>query len=256
MSKKHLPTVSEDARQTVERAITCWREHLSIPWANRILVRITCKDGSERPLNADELSGLAATQQKSIADFETAVQQSHPLLLELTEKGAEPVYVLSLLMRFETARGTEPPRVTTLTFRPQDFDLKLPGGFPSQLHALDAYARAKPVPARLQASRTIFREPARPRKRGPEGVRVSAYMALLAYHFQETTGWHQYRAIAALVSLWCPWLRGGGVALTAENVRRRVNRAELTDGFRSLEKEWAEKYRRGLLKAFQGPQAL
>lgn len=179
------------------------------------------------PLTAREAEELSAHQAASLEEFERCLARTSDVLLKLTERGADPVYVLSVLIRYATRRGAEFPEGEQRRFPSADFVTVVP------------HARHKPplawtvsqkgaLPLSLQAWQVVQPPVRRRRKPGPAETGLDAGMALLARHFEKVTERKHAAEIAALFEVW-----GAAVLrapLTRILVYRRITRLKQRHG--------------------------
>lgn len=224
----------EIAEPAVEMAIAFWRALVS-----REVCVVNPLDPEDPLLEIKEK--LAAIRAKWQADFEDAAERSRPLLRKLAEKGAEPVYVLAFVIIFARRTGRDFPVPWTIKIKAGEFEVIHPGGVAALWR--DEHVRS------LRALKRIAPRAAGKERGGRPGNQVTAGMALLARHLQQTTGWHQYSTVAELFRIWAPDPLEAS-PLDGERVRRRVNRAEREPWFPTLVEGWADGYHRMLVRSF------
>ncbi len=175
-----------------------------------------------QPLSRAELEQLHARQAARVASYEAEVQQCYAVLLHLTEAGGDPLYILSVLLRFARQTGTSVPAKGIVTVGAPEFEHVMahrPGEHPL------AWIRSRRagIPGRLQARKRVEVAAPTRRRTGPAEMGPTAAMALLAGHLRATSGRPHWFNIADLFNVFAPQLRHAGV-LTREHVRRRVSR--------------------------------
>lgn len=193
------------------------------------------------PLADSERTELSTRQDRQLQEFDESVAKTHPVLLRLVEHGADPLFVLSVLVRYMATRGTEVPKGESVVLQSAEFDIHVLGDQTSlPLAPLADWdgGRTDKLPIRLEAGKRL---PARPRQRrrpGPAEAAPSIGMALLADHVATTTrsqGGHA-RDIAELVRVWAPWIRGDAY-LTGKHVYNRVRRIRKSKEFHLVARE-------------------
>jgi hypothetical protein len=186
-------------------------------------------------LTDSERIQLSARQDRQLREFDEAVAKTHPTLLRLVEHGADPLFVLSVLVRYMPMRGTDVPKGESVVLQSGEFDIRVLGDHTSlplaPLTDWDA-GRTDKLPVRFEAGKRL---PARPRQRrrpGPAEAAPSIGMALLADHVATSSrqGSHA-RDVAELVRVWAPWIRGDAY-LTGKHVYNRVRRIRQSKEFR------------------------
>lgn len=110
---------------------------------------------------------------------EGAAAASRDVLERLARAGADPLYILSVVLRYARP-GAEFPEYVSLHFRPTVLS---------------------------QVRERIYYPPARKKKSGPRETVRSVGMALLDRHFRKTTGRRHLPEIAMLFGIWAPRLR-------------------------------------------------
>ncbi len=199
------------------------------------------------PLTDSERTGLRTRQERQLRDFDECVAKTRPTLLRLAEDGADPLFVLSVLVRYMPIKGTEAPKGQSVSLPSREFDVRVLGDrTPRPLAPLADWnaGRIDKLPIRLEASQKIP-PPTRPRRRpGPAEAAPSLGMALLADHFATTIRQRQMRArdIAELVRVWAPWIRGIAY-LTGKHVYNRIRRIKDSKTFRLVAREEKIRYR-------------
>ncbi len=186
------------------------------------------------PLTESERAELHTRQEAQLGQFDAAVTQTRAILLQLTEQGADPLFVLSVLVRYIPIRGTETPRAQPVSFQAVDFDFRLLGDrAPSPLAPLADWdaGRSDKLPFRLEASKTIRPQPRARRRPGPAEMAPTLAMALLAEHFLATSRDRHIHDVASLVREWGPWIRGEDY-LSRKHVYNRVRRVQDSEEFR------------------------
>jgi len=198
------------------------------------------------PLTDSERTELRTRQNRQLREYDESVAKTHPTLLRLAEDGADPLFVLSLLVRYMPMQGTEIPKGEPVVFQSHEFDVRVLGGrTPRPLAPLADWdaGRTDKLPIRLEAGKTM---PARPRPRrrpGPAEAAPSIGMALLGEHFATTSrqGDIHARDIAELVRVWAPWIRGDAY-LTGKHVYNRVRRIRVSKDFRRVARDEKIRY--------------
>jgi len=186
------------------------------------------------PLTESERAALRTRQETQLRQFDAAATQTRAILLQLTEQGADPLFVLSVLVRYMPIKGTETPRAQPVSFQSVDFDFRLLGDRdPSPLAPLADWdaGRSDKLPFRLEASKTIRPQPRARRRPGPAEMAPTLAMALLAEHFLATGHDRHIPDIADLVRQWAPWIRGDAY-LSRKHVYNRVRRVQDSQEFR------------------------
>lgn len=74
------------------------------------------------PLTDSERTELHTRQATQLREFDDCTTQTRPTLLHLVEDGADPLVVLSVLIRYMPIRGTEAPRAQSVSLRSREFD--------------------------------------------------------------------------------------------------------------------------------------
>lgn len=199
------------------------------------------------PLTDSEWTELRTRQETQLREFDEHAAKTRPILLRLTENGADPFFVLSVLVRYMPIRGTEAPRGQSVSLRSREFSLRvLADRTPSPLAPLADWdaGRIDMLPLRLEGSARIPPQPRSRRRPGPAEAAPSIGMALLADHLATTTrqGHTHARDIAELVRVWAPWIRGDAY-LTGKHVYNRVRRIKESKEFRLVAREEKIRYR-------------
>lgn len=176
------------------------------------------------PSTSEQRAEWGKARQERVERYDEAVRRTRPVLVRLTEHGADPLFILSVLVLFDR-RSTEPPRPRKVSFR---------------LHAPSEAGHIGDVVVSLRPKgKWLPGEAGRPRKRGPAEAPATTGMALLAQHLRRATGRPQFGRIADLARVWWPDIRGagpdirGGGYLTDRHVRRRVDRIKNSEPFRA-----------------------
>ena len=188
------------------------------------------------PLTDAERQELQARQATQLREFDEGVAKTHPILLRFAEDGADPLFVLSVLVRYLHFTGTEIPEGQSVSLRSSEFDLEVPGDRAANplapLADWDA-GRIDKLPFRLAGSKRIPSKPQPRRRPGPPEAGPSFGMALLADHLATTTRQRQTRVtgIAELLRDWAPWIRGE-TYLTGKHVYNRIRRVNQSKDFR------------------------
>lgn len=190
------------------------------------------------PLTDAERRALQARQDTQLREFAEAVANTRPILLRLTAEGADPLFLLSILVRYMPFRATEIPKGQSVSLHSGEFTLEVLGDRGANplapLADWDA-SRIDKLPFRLAGSKRIPSKPPARRKPGPPEAGPSFAMALLADHLATTTRQRHSRApvIAELLRGWAPWIRGE-TYLTGKHVYNRIRRAKHSPDFRRV----------------------
>ena len=189
------------------------------------------------PLTDAERRELRAGQDTQLREFDESVAKTHPILLRLAEAGVDPLFVLSVLVRYMPLKGTEVPRGPSVSLHSGEFNLAVLGDRAANslapLADWDA-GRIDKLPFRLEGSKRISTEPHRRRRPGPPEAGPSMGMALLADHFATTRQNRAHAAtIAELLRAWAPWIRGE-TYLTGKHVYNRIRRVRPSKDFRRV----------------------
>jgi hypothetical protein len=193
------------------------------------------------PLIDSERIELSIRQDKQLREFDEAVAKTHSTLLRLAEYGADPLFVLSVLVRYMSMRGTEVREGETVVLHSRDFDVRVLGDrnpLPlARLADWDA-RRTDRLPIRLEGGKSLPARPRQRRKPGPAEAAPSIGMALLADHLAATSRPSSIHAgdVAELVRVWAPWIRGDAY-LTGKHVYNRVRRIRQSKEFRLVARE-------------------
>lgn len=222
--------LSEEGRRSVREKLML--EHyqtiriLTKPKATYVWLPVTYR--ISRPLSTIEIKQLE-TRQNELSEIIGRMEASPTVevLKNLTRRGVDPFYLLSVMIRHARVRGTEVPLPPLIDFRDIEIESPIPRGKGwKQSPVLICLLR---VSARL----SIPTHRAVSRKRGPAEAAQSLGMALMARHHRMTAGRPHYREIAFLFQIWTPWLRD----ITADRVSRRISRV------RSDSPAWARRGR-------------
>ncbi len=167
------------------------------------------------PLTLAEGEQLRRQQTERIAYFDRCIARTHSVLLQLTEEGANPLWILSILVRYASRTGTAFPSSRAAVLPRSRFAFETPLSWTKRGDGME--------PVRLTGLEASSPQPPRPR-RGPAGIGVNVGMALLAHHLHVATKRHGPHAteIAALFEAWGPDLSH----LNREIVYRRLKRLE------------------------------
>jgi len=193
------------------------------------------------PLTDAERRELQARQDTQLREFDESVAKTHPILLRLTEDGADPLFVLSVVVRYMSFKGTEIPKGQSVLLRSGEFNLEVLGDRAANplapLADWDA-GRIDKLPFRLEGSKRIPSKPHARRRPGPPEAGPSFCMALLADHLATTTRQRRTRAtvIAGLLRGWAAWIRGE-TYLTGKHVYNRIRRVKQSNDFRRAARE-------------------
>ncbi len=193
----------------------------------------------------EELQRGEDAARKDRERLDALVHEERETLLCLTRKGANPAFILSVLIRYAGKRTTEFPEPLTIVTRGKLFtDYALEAERPLPL--------AEGAPACVTFKRVTFKKHQRTsgrenrRKPGPAELAVSAGMALLHRHFSKSTGFPHLKEIGVLFA-------AGGANLGAStfgpSVDHRVRRLRTKYG-----KNFGQliRYERTLFRAHTG----
>ncbi len=164
----------------------------------------------------EELQRLDEAAKGDRERLDALLRETRAILLSLTRTGANPAYILSVLIRYAGKRTTEFPGPLTILIRGKltDYTLEAERWLP--------LVEGAPARVTFKKGRRISRRK-KPRKPGPAELAVSAGMALLHRHFLRTTGRPHAKEIGILFTTWDVGRRTNEVALGAR-VYRRVQR--------------------------------
>jgi hypothetical protein len=167
------------------------------------------------PLTAVEGEQLRRQQTERLAYFDRCVARTQSDLLQLTTEGANPLWMLSILVRYASRTGTAFPSSRVAVLPRSRFAFETPLSWTKRGDVME--------PVRLTGQEASSPPPPRLR-RGPAGIGVNVGMALLANYLQVATRRHGPHAtgIAALFQEWGPDLS----PLNREIVYRRLKRLE------------------------------
>ncbi|HEX9507320.1 MAG TPA: hypothetical protein VF947_02885 [Myxococcales bacterium] len=167
------------------------------------------------PLTAAEGEQLRRQQTERLEYFDRCIARTHRVLLQLTEEGANPLWMLSILVRYASRTGTVFPSSRVAVLPQSRFAFETPLSWTKRGDAIE--------PVRLTGQEASSPPPPRPR-RGPAGIGVNVGMALLANHLRIATKRHGPHAteIASLFHEWGPGL----CHLNREILYRRLKRLE------------------------------
>ncbi len=167
------------------------------------------------PLASAEREQLRTQQSAQLTYFDTSIEETRGVLLQLTEEGANPLSILSILLRYARRGGTVFPRPRTARLSRSQFALGTPLSWLTPA--------ASPEPVRFTAQTTLA-APSPVRRRGPASLGTNVGMALLADYFRVATKRRTPHAaeIAALFRAWGDHLD----RLTREHVYRRIKRVQ------------------------------
>ncbi len=193
------------------------------------------------PLTDSERTDLRTRQERQLREFDACVAKTRPTLLRLAEDGADPLFVLSVLVRYMPIKGTEAPTGQSVSIRSSEFDVGVLGNrSPRPLAPLADWdaGRTDKLPIRLEASQKIPPLTCPRRRPGPAEAAPSLGMALLADHFATMTRQRHMHArdIAELVRVWAAWIRGNAY-LTDKHVYNRVRRIKDSKTFRLVARD-------------------
>ncbi len=198
------------------------------------------------PLTDSERTELSARQERQLRDFDESVTKTRLTLVSLAENGADPLFVLSVLVRYMPMKGTEVPKDESVVLQSSEFGVRGLGHQSSnplaQLADWDA-GRINKIPLRLEAGTTRPAQPHRHRKPGPAEAGPSIGMALLA-EAPATAGRRAHVGssdIADLVRVWAPWIRGD-TYLTGKHAYNRIRRIRASRDFRLAAREEKIRY--------------
>ena len=79
------------------------------------------------PLTEAERRELQARQDTQLREFDEGVAKTRPILLRLTEEGADPLFVLSVLVRYMPFKGTEIPKGQSVSLHSGEFTVEVLG---------------------------------------------------------------------------------------------------------------------------------
>lgn len=173
-------------------------------------------------LTPTEIDLLTRRHAEQMNELEQRLTETRATLLDLTMAGADPVRVLSIVVRYGPQKGTAVPPIQDI--QAADWEMRFPHrkGKPPAA-ALAEWAKGVPIPIQYAGHGHL---PALPRGRRPPGpaeMPVSVAMALLWRHLETTTDRPHREDIAKLFRVWAPWIRGVGY-LNGKLVSRRVHR--------------------------------
>lgn len=198
------------------------------------------------PLTDSERKELSARQEQQLREFDDSVADTRLTLVKLAEEGADPLFILSVLVRYMPTKGTEIPQDEPIVLQSSEFGVRVLGNRPSnplaQLTHWDA-GRADKIPLRLEAGKTRPANPHGRRKPGPAEAAPSIGMALLAQP-PRIAGRRAHIGssdIADLVRVWAPWIRGD-TYLTGKHVYNRIRRIKTARVFRLAAREESIRY--------------
>lgn len=194
------------------------------------------------PLTEAERRALHARQDTQLREFDEGVANTRPILLRLTEERADPLFVLSLLVRYMPFKGTEIPKGQSVSLHSGEFTLEVLGDYaPNPLAPLADWdaRRIDTLPFRLAGSKRIPPKPPVRRRPGPPEAGPSFAMALLADHLAATTTRQRHSpapVIAELLRGWAPWIRSE-TYLSGKHVYNRIRRVKQSKDFRRTARE-------------------
>lgn len=223
-----------DVRWPLAGIITLQEEHIRHILAPGIYILPS-------PLTDAERSALRTRQETQLREFDECVTKTRPVLLHLAQDGADPLFLLSVLVRYMPIRGTEAPRGQSISLQSHEFDVTLLGDRSASplapLADWDA-GRIDKLALRLEGAKRIPPQPHTPRRSGPAEAAPSLGMALLADHLATTTshGRSHARDLAELVRVWVPWMRDVAY-FTGKHVYNRVRRVKASKEFRRVAQE-------------------
>ncbi len=165
------------------------------------------------PLTTAERAQLRSQQAAELERFDQCITETRDILLQLVTEGANPLFILSILLGYGSRSGTVFPSSQGAVLHRSQFSLETP------LTWLKPGASTEPV--RLTGA-TKSSPPRARRRRGPAGIGPNVGMALLAKHFRVATRRRQPHAaeIATLFGVWGHDLH----RLNREIVYRRIKR--------------------------------
>ena len=180
------------------------------------------------PLTTAEREQLRRQQAATVEQFDRCIAATRGVLLGLVKDGADPFFLLSILVRYASTPGTVFPSFQEAVLPRSQFAFQTPLSWVKPHQPLE--------PVRL-AGWTPAPSPAPRKRRGPAGIGANVGMALLAQHLHVATkrGGPHATELAALFTVWGRDLRG----LNREIVYRRITRVkqEHATEFRQLTRD-------------------
>jgi len=180
------------------------------------------------PLTTAERDQLRRQQAAKVEQFDRCIAATRGVLLGLVKDGADPFFLLSILVRYASTPGTVFPSFQEAVLPRSRFAFQTPLSWVKPRQPLE--------PVRLTGW-TPAPPPAPRKRRGPAGIGANVGMALLAHHLHAATkrGGPHATELAALFTVWGYDLRG----LSREIVYRRITRVkqEHATEFRQLTRD-------------------
>ncbi len=167
------------------------------------------------PLTTAERTQLRSQQAAAVERFDRCIADTRGVLLQLVQDGADPFFLLSILVRYASTPGTVFPSFQEAVLSRSRFAFHTPLSWVKPGQRLEPVRLAGWTPS----------PPSAPRKRrGPAGIGGNVGIALLAQHLHAATkrrGPHATE-LAVLFTVWGRDLRG----LNREIVYRRIRRVK------------------------------
>lgn len=147
-----------------------------------LLLPVTCQLST--PLSVEERQALQQRQQAELEYFDNRFAATRGILLRLVDQGADPIRLLSLLLRYARQSETGFPQATSARFTGFDFHAVILHRR-RELPLLEPLLRSD-VPIQLEARTTVTPPPPR-RRTGPPSTGVNLGMWLLSRHLKKRT---------------------------------------------------------------------